>query len=135
MKSKAAFQLFPNMAESLCSLGDKNLVLLMREITYLIAQIDIENITELEQKCDDFESKLGQKGKVFAQFLLLKPHIIKYWQNVINGNKGRDFGTLGGAPIGNQNARKKQPPIKDNIKDINDKDIKDKAESLFNDLG
>ena len=92
-------------------------------------------MAELEQKCDDFETKLGQKGKVFAQFLLLKPVIIKYWQNVINGNKGREFGTLGGAPSGNQNARKKQPPIKDNNIDINDKEIKEKAKNLFNDLG
>ncbi len=130
MKSKAAFQLYPNILESICTLGDKNLAILIRELNHLIAQIDVEDCAEVERFCDDFAQNLNQKGCVFAQFCYLKPHVIQYWKNVINGNKGREFGKLGGAPKGNKNAAKKQPPynFNDNINNNDKNNISD----LFN---
>lgn len=46
----------------------------------------------------------------------------RYMASVENGKKGAEFGKLGGAPKGNQNARKKQPLIQPQIQPL-DEDV------------
>ena len=58
----------------------------------------------------DEESKYSCVNMIMA---LVKPNLDaarrRYMASVENGKKGAEFGKLGGAPKGNQNARKKQP--------------------------
>lgn len=55
---------------------------------------------------------------------LVKPNLDsarrRYMASVENGKKGAEFGKLGGAPKGNQNARKKQPQKQPLDVDVND---------------
>ena len=53
---------------------------------------------------DKKEPKLTGWGKVLWR--LIKPQIDANWQRFENGCKGGEHGFKGGAPVGNQNARK-----------------------------
>lgn len=53
---------------------------------------------------DKKEPKLTGLGKVLWR--LIKPQIDANWQRFENGCKGGEHGFKGGAPVGNQNARK-----------------------------
>lgn len=53
---------------------------------------------------DKKEPKLTGLGKVLWR--LIKPQIDANWQRFENGCKGGEHGFKGGAPMGNQNARK-----------------------------
>lgn len=53
---------------------------------------------------DKREPKLTGLGKVLWR--LIKPQIDANWQRFENGCKGGEHGFKGGAPMGNQNARK-----------------------------
>lgn len=58
-----------------------------------------------------FNDKLPEGLTSIAQsmFILIKPQIDANSQRYENGKLGAEYGRLGGAPKGNQNARKKQP--------------------------
>ena len=55
----------------------------------------------------------------------------RYMASVENGKKGAEFGKLGGAPKGNQNARKKQPLIQPQIQPL-DVDVNEDVEEDVN---
>ena len=55
----------------------------------------------------------------------------RYMASVENGKKGAEFGKLGGAPKGNQNARKKQPLIQPQIQPL-DEDVNEDVEEDVN---
>ena len=55
----------------------------------------------------------------------------RYMASVENGKKGAEFGKLGGAPKGNQNARKKQPLIQPQIQPL-DVDVNEDVEEEVN---
>lgn len=84
-------------------LGDKARLKLYDSILELSFS-GFENITELEQNCAKIETKLERFRNVFAQFCLIKPHILNSGKRYLNGKNG-------GAPLGNSNA-KKQPKNK-----------------------
>ncbi len=54
-------------------------------------------------------NELELKGIEKAIFLLIKPQLDANRVKYENGCKGGEYGNRGGAPVGNQNARKKQP--------------------------
>ena len=55
----------------------------------------------------------------------------RYMASVENGKKGAEYGKLGGAPKGNQNARKKQPLIQPQIQPL-DEDVNEDVEEDVN---
>ena len=116
-----SFTFYKSFYDAIEILGEKAQLKLYKSIMKLNFNC-CENVTELEQLCDEIETELKQNRNVFAQFLLMKPHLLKSAKASINGEKG-------GAPEGNSNAKKtseKQANIKDkSIKD-KDKSIKDK---------
>ena len=63
----------------------------------------------------------------------------RYMASVENGKKGAEFGKLGGAPKGNQNARKKQPlkqpldvDVDDNVNEDEDVDVNVEVDDYTN---
>lgn len=66
---------------------------------------------------------------------LVKPNLDaarrRYMASVENGKKGAEYGKLGGAPKGNQNARKKQPLIQPQIQPL-DEDVNEDVEEDVN---
>lgn len=80
----------------------------------------------LDMKAPSFEDC---QDKVFLEAIWesIKPQLDANHKRYLNGCKGAEYGKLGGAPKGNQNARKKQPPINpktspnvnDNVNDNN----------------
>ena len=66
---------------------------------------------------------------------LVKPNLDsarrRYMASVENGKKGAEYGKLGGAPKGNQNARKKQPLIQPQIQPL-DVDVNEDVEEDVN---
>jgi len=103
------FIFYANYALAASTLGDKARLKLYDAIVKL-GLTCVENVTELERLCSEIESNLEQNRNVFAQFLLIKKQILTSLKNQINGAKGKEYGRLGGAPDGNKNAVKKQPP-------------------------
>ena len=113
-----SFTFYKSFYDAINTLGDKAQLKLYKSIMKMFFN-RCENVTELEQLCDEIETELEQNRKVFAQFLLMKPHILKSAKSSLNGVKG-------GAPEGNNNAKKtseKQANIKDKNIKIKDKSI------------
>lgn len=92
------FIFFKSFYDAISCLGEKAQLKLYKSIMKLNFNC-CENMTELEQLCDEIETDLKQNRNVFAQFLLIKPHILKSMEASFNGR-------LGGAPDGNKNAKK-----------------------------
>lgn len=92
------FLFFKSFYDAINCLGEKAQLKLYKSIMKLNFNC-CENMTELEQLCTEIETELKQNRHVFAQFLLIKPHIIKSMEASFNGR-------LGGAPKGNKNAEK-----------------------------
>ena len=105
MEKKNSFVFYSSFAQAAATLGDKARLKLYDAIVKL-GLTCVENVSDLEQVCAEIESNLAQNRNVFAQFLLIKPQILSNFKKYINGKKGKDFGHLGGAPLGNKNARK-----------------------------
>lgn len=119
-----SFVFYSSFAQAASMLGDKARLKLYDAVVKL-GLCCAENVTELEQVCDEIESKLVQNRNAFAQFLLIKPQIIANFTKYLNGSKGAKYGALGGAPKGNRNAAKNNPKttpnenvnVNDNIKE------------------
>ena len=103
-----SFVFYSSFAQAANMLGDKARLKLYDAVVKL-GLCCAENVTELEQTCYEIETNLAQNRNAFAQFLLIKPQIIANFTKYINGSKGKEYGHLGGAPKGNQNASKNNP--------------------------
>ena len=79
-----------------------------------------ESIEKLESFCIESEQKLSKNYAVLGIFLSIKPQLIANYKKYLNGCKGADSGRLGGAPLGNQNARQNNPKTTPNVNE-NDK--------------
>lgn len=93
-----SFIFFKSFYDAINCLGEKAQLKLYKSIMKLNFNC-CKNVTELEQLCNEIETELKQNRNVFAQFLLIKPHILKSLELSFNGR-------LGGAPRGNKNAKK-----------------------------
>ena len=95
---KRSFVFYDSFLEAMTHLNDAE----FRECVLKIRNYALEGIEE--------ESKYSYVNMIMA---LVKPNLDaarrRYIASVENGKKGAEFGKLGGAPKGNQNARKKQP--------------------------
>lgn len=82
---------------------------------------------------DKKEPKLTGLAKVLWR--LIKPQIDANWQRFENGCKGGEYGYKGGAPMGNQNARKQPQNNRKTTPNVNDNDninINDNGNGEFN---
>ncbi len=95
---KKSFVMYDSFVEAMMHLNDAE----FRECVLKIRDYALEGIED--------ESKYSYVNMIMA---LVKPNLDaarrRYMASVENGKKGAEFGKLGGAPKGNQNARKKQP--------------------------
>lgn len=95
---KRSFVFYDSFLEAMKHLNDAE----FRECVMRIRDYALENIDE--------QSDSPMVNIILA---LVKPNLDsarrRYEASVENGKKGAEFGKLGGAPKGNQNARKKQP--------------------------
>ena len=69
-----------------------------------------ESVEELEKICNEVASKLKDSRMLFAQFTLIKPHLINSGKLSLNGRKG-------GGQLKNTNA-KKRPKNEQEEKDV-----------------
>lgn len=109
-----SFIFYKSFYDAIEILGEKAQLKLYKSIMKLNFNC-CENVTELEQLCDEIETSLKQNRNVFAQFLLIKPQILANFSRYLNGSKGKSHGALGGAPKGNKNASKNNPKTTPNI--------------------
>ena len=103
-----SFVFFKSFYDSIECLGEKSQLKLYKAIMKLNFNC-CENVTELEQLCDEIETNLKQNRNVYGTFLALKPHIMKSMKASFNGR-------LGGAPEENKNAKKNK--LKEEEKEI-----------------
>lgn len=111
---RESFIFYKSFYDAIDTLGEKAQLKLYKSIMKLNFNC-CENMTELEQLCDEIETNLKQNRNVFAQFLLIKPQILANFSRFLNGSKGKGHGSLGGAPKGNQNAAKNNPKTTPNV--------------------
>ena len=95
---KKSFVMYDSFVEAMMHLDDKD----FRECFMKIRDYALEGV------CAESASQ-----NINIIMALVKPNLDsarrRYLASVENGKKGAEFGKLGGAPKGNQNARKKQP--------------------------
>ena len=108
---KRSFVMYDSFLEAMKHLNDAE----FRECILRIRDYALEDIDE--------ESQSPYVNIILA---MAKPNIDsarrRYMASVENGKKGAEYGKLGGAPKGNQNARKKQPLIQPQIQPL-DEDV------------
>ena len=113
---KNSFVFYDSFLEAMKHLSDAE----FRECVLKIRDYALDDIDE--------ESESPYVNIILA---LVKPNLDsarrRYMASVENGNKGAEYGKLGGAPKGNQNARKKQP-----LKQPLDVDVNDDVEEDVN---
>ena len=113
-----SFVFFRSFYESIECLGEKSQLKLYKAIMKLNFNC-CENVTELEQLCDEIETNLKQNRNVYGTFLALRPHIMKSMKASFNGR-------LGGAPEENKNAKKNK--LKEEEKEEEKEIIKEEVE-------
>ncbi len=117
---KRSFVMYDSFLEAAKHLNDAE----FRECILRIRDYALEDIDE--------ESQSPYVNIILA---MAKPNLDsahkKYMASVENGKKGAEFGKLGGAPKGNQNARKKQPLIQPQIQPL-DVDVNEDVEEDVN---
>ena len=117
---KRSFVMYDSFLEAMKHLSDAE----FRECILRIRDYALEDIDE--------ESQSPYVNIILA---MAKPNLDsahkKYMASVENGKKGAEFGKLGGAPKGNQNARKKQPLIQP-LKQPLDVDVNEDVEEDVN---
>ena len=113
---KKSFVMYDSFLEAMKHLNDAE----FRECVLKIRDYALEGVDE--------ESSSPMVNVIMA---MAKPNLDsarrRYMASVENGKKGAEYGKLGGAPKGNQNARKKQP-----LKQPLDVDVNDDVEEDVN---
>ena len=113
---KKSFVMYDSFLEAMKHLNDAE----FRECVLKIRDYALEGVDE--------ESSSPMVSVIMA---MAKPNLDsakrRYMASVENGKKGAEYGKLGGAPKGNQNARKKQP-----LKQPLDVDVNDDVEEDVN---
>jgi hypothetical protein len=89
-KSKDSFIFYRSFKESLSELSDSDKLIVYEAIS--------------DYALDRIEPDLTGFPK--ALFSLIRPQLDANWKRFENGKKGAEYGKLGGAPIGNKNAKK-----------------------------
>ena len=106
---KRSFVMYDSFLEAMKHLSDAE----FRECVLKIRDYALEGVDE--------ESSSPMVNVIMA---MAKPNLDsarqRYMASVENGKKGAEYGKLGGAPKGNQNARKKQPQKQPLDVDVND---------------
>ena len=106
---KRSFVMYDSFLEAMKHLNDAE----FRECVLKIRDYALEGVDE--------ESSSPMVNVIMA---MAKPNLDsakrRYMASVENGKKGAEYGKLGGAPKGNQNARKKQPQKQPLDVDVND---------------
>ena len=101
-----------------------------------------ENLQENLKNYDEFSKKILEnldKNKMFFSKIALMnliPNAKNSYKGWLNGEKGKEYGILGGAPLGNQNARKNNPETTPDIEEEKDieKEKKNKIENIEEDI-
>ena len=119
-EKKKSFVMYDSFLEAMKHLNDAE----FRECFLRIRNYAIDGLEE--------ESASPNINIIMA---LVKPNLDsarrRYMASVENGKKGAEYGKLGGAPKGNQNARKKQPLIQPQIQPL-DEDVNEDVEEDVN---
>ena len=117
---KRSFVMYDSFLEAMKHLNDAE----FRECVLKIRDYALEGVDE--------ESSSPMVNVIMA---MAKPNLDsarrRYMASVENGKKGAEYGKLGGAPKGNQNARKKQP-LNQPLKQPLDVDVNDDVEEDVN---
>ena len=117
---KKAFVMYDSFLEAMKHLNDAE----FRECVLRIRDYALDGVDE--------ESSSPMVNVIME---LAKPNLDsarrRYMASVENGKKGAEYGKLGGAPKGNQNARKKQPLIQPQIQPL-DVDVNEDVEEDVN---
>ena len=117
---KRSFVMYDSFLEAMKHLNDAE----FRECVLKIRDYALEGVDE--------ESSSPMVNVIMA---MAKPNLDsakrRYMASVENGKKGAEYGKLGGAPKGNQNARKKQPQKQPLDVDVND-DVEEDANEEVN---
>ena len=117
---KNSFVFYDSFLSAMKHLGDAE----FRECVLKIRDYALEGVDE--------ESSSPMVNVIMA---MAKPNLDsakrRYMASVENGKKGAEYGKLGGAPKGNQNARKKQPQKQPLDVDVND-DVEEDANEEVN---
>lgn len=123
-EEKRSFVMYDSFLEAMKHLNDAE----FRECVLKIRDYALEGNEE--------ESASPMVNVIMA---LAKPNLDsakrRYMASVENGKKGAEFGKLGGAPKGNQNARKKQPlkqPLDVDVDDNVNEDVNDYEDADVN---
>lgn len=124
---KDSFIFYRSFYDAINLLGEKSQLKLYKSIMKMNFNC-CTNETEMLQLCDEIETEMKQNRHVYGTFLLIKPQILANFLKYLNGCKGKQSGTLGGAPKGNKNASKNNPKTTPNE---NDKCIMNN-ENVFN---
>ena len=103
---RESFVFYRSFYEAIDFLGEKSQLKLYKSVMRMNFNC-AKNMSDLEQVCAEIEAELKQYRNVFAQFLLIKPQILANSKKYFNGCKGAKYGALGGAKVGNQNAKKR----------------------------
>lgn len=98
MKEKESFVFYRSFAESINCLPANFQLPLYKAITAYALDLEVPDFGNYEDKY-----------VLEALWAGIKPQLDANYQRYLNGCKGGEYGHLGGAPKGNQNARKKQP--------------------------
>ena len=128
---KRSFVMYDSFLEAAKHLSDAE----FRECILRIRDYALEDIDE--------ESQSPYVNIILA---MAKPNLDsarrRYMTSVENGKKGAEFGKLGGAPKGNQNARKKQPlnqpqiqPLDEDVNEDVNEDVEEDVNEEVNENG
>ena len=116
---KKSFVMYDSFVEAMMHLDDKD----FRECFMKIRDYALEGV------CAESASQ-----NINIIMALAKPNLDaarrRYMASVENGKKGAEYGKLGGAPKGNQNARKKQPqkqPLDVNVNEDVEEDVNEEV--------
>ena len=126
-EKKKSFVMYDSFLEAMKHLNDAE----FRECFLRIRNYAIDGLEE--------ESASPNINIIMA---LVKPNLDsarrRYMASVENGKKGSEYGKLGGAPKGNQNARKKQPlkqPLDVDVNDDVEEDVNEEVDVKGDDDG